>query len=126
MIVLDTHAILWWTLEPQRLSKAAQRAINQADSIGIPSIVFWEVALLDRKRRIKLGASALEWTHDVLSLSRVKPLDLTAEIAVAAESLTMHPDPADRFIVATAMYHNATLVTGDKAIHSAKLVTTLW
>lgn len=126
MIVLDTHAVLWWTLEPQRLSKAAQRAINHADSLGVPAIVFWEVALLTRKRRIRLGATALEWTRDVCSLSRVEALDLTPEIAVLAESLAMQADPADRFIVGTALHHNAALVSGDEAIHAAKLVTIIW
>ena len=126
MIVLDTHVVLWWTLEPERLSKAARRAIDEAEVLGTPAVIFWEVALLARKRRIKLGVSALEWTRDVLTLPRIQTLVLTPEIAVAAESLEMQPDPADRFIVATAVHHQAALVTGDKLIRSAKLVNTIW
>lgn len=59
-------------------------------------------------------------------MPRAKALELTAEIAVAAESLEMQPDPADLFIVATAAHHQAALVTGDRLIRSAKLVTTIW
>ena len=113
MIVLDTHVVLWWTLEPERLSRPARRAIDGAETLGTPVVLFWEVALLARKKRIKLGISAIAWMRDVLSLPRIQALMLTPEIAVAAESLKMHPDPADRFIVATAAYHNAALVTGD-------------
>jgi PIN domain nuclease of toxin-antitoxin system len=126
MIVLDTHVLLWWTLETERLSKPAQRAIDEAETLGVPAVIFWEVALLARKRRIKLGVSAIEWTRDVLTLQRINALALTPKIAVTAESLKMHPDLADRFIVATAAHHNAALVTRDELIRSAKLVTTIW
>ena len=41
-------------------------------------------------------------------------LPLTGEIAILAEELEgLHGDPADRFIVATAFAHDATLVTAD-------------
>jgi PIN domain nuclease of toxin-antitoxin system len=50
----------------------------------------------------------------------------TAEIALRADQLTMHDDPADRFIVATAMRAQAPLVTRDAAIRSTKLVPTIW
>jgi PIN domain nuclease of toxin-antitoxin system len=41
-------------------------------------------------------------------------LPLTGEIAIAAAELEgLHADPADRFIAATAIAHNATLMTAD-------------
>jgi PIN domain nuclease of toxin-antitoxin system len=126
VIALDTHALLWWTLDPGRLGKAASRAIDSADTLGIPAIVFWEVALLSRKKRIDLGTTLSEWAQEVISIPRVQPLDLTAEIALAAESLKMHADPADRFIVATAIHYRSALVTGDVSIRRTKLLTTLW
>jgi PIN domain nuclease of toxin-antitoxin system len=56
----------------------------------------------------------------------VEQLPLTAEIAVAAEDLSMHPDPADRFIVATALHHGCALVTKDILIRNAALATVIW
>lgn len=126
MIALDTHVLLWWTLEPKRLSAAARRAIDDADTLGVSSIVFWEVALLARKRKVELGTSVEEWSRDVLSLPRVVTLDLTPPIALRAEALKMHPDPADRFLVATALEHAVSLVTSDALIRKSKLVPTIW
>jgi PIN domain nuclease of toxin-antitoxin system len=126
VIALDTHALLWWTMDPDRLSRVAQRAIDDADTLGVPAIVFWETALLVRKGRVKLGTTVAEWTREVLSIPRLQPLHLTPEIAVAAESLKMHADPADRFIVATALHHGVGLVTGDALVRRAKLLTTHW
>lgn len=126
MIALDTHVLLWWTLEPKRLSTAARRAIDDADALGVSSIVFWEIALLARKRKVQLGTSVDEWSRDLLSLPRAVALDLTPAIALRAEALKMHPDPADRFIVATALEHAVILVTSDGLIKRSKLVPTIW
>ena len=44
-------------------------------------------------------------------------LPLTGEVGIAAAILVdFHPDPADRFITATALRHGATLVTADDRI----------
>ena len=126
MIALDTHVLLWWTLEPKRLSAPARRAIDHADALGVSSIVFWEVALLARKGKIELGTNAEEWARELLSLPRVVTLDLTPAIALRAEALKMHPDPADRFLVATALEHALSLVTSDALIKKSKLVPTVW
>jgi PIN domain nuclease of toxin-antitoxin system len=88
--------------------------------------VFWEGALLSRKKRVDLGTTLSEWAQEVMSIPRVEPLDLTAQIALAADSLKMHADPADRFIVATAIHYRSPVVTSDASIRRAKLLTTLW
>ena len=94
--------------------------------MGVPAIVFWEVAHLTRKGKLRLGTSVGEWPSSVLSLPRIEPLPLTPAIAVAADGLTIHEDPADRFIVATAIEHGIDLVIADRQIRKGKLVPTLW
>ncbi len=126
MIVLDTHVLVWWTADPAQLSGPADRALSTADRIGVPAIVFWEVAILARRKRIDLGARIDEWVRDVLSIRRIEPLHLTPVIAIEAESLAMHADPADRFIVATARHYGADLVTKDRSLRALDLVPTLW
>jgi PIN domain nuclease of toxin-antitoxin system len=125
-VVLDTHALLWWIHEPRKLGPRARRAISSAERVAVPAIVFWEVALLARKRRIDLGTSVRTWAADVLSMLRVDSVDLTAEIAIAADDLAMHDDPADRFIVATALHHGLPLVTRDARIRASRVVATIW
>ena len=126
MIALDTHTLLWWMFEPSRLSPPAYRATGEADRLGVPAIVFGEVALLARRKRIDLGMSTSAWMSEVLSLPRIEVLPITAEIAVEAEGLAMHGDPADRFIVATARLHQCALVTKDSAIRRGGLATIVW
>ena len=55
MIILDTHAWLWWTNESTELADPARVAIEQADVIGISAMSCWEVAMLVGKSRIGLS-----------------------------------------------------------------------
>lgn len=126
MIVLDTHALLWWVGSPKRLGKAATAAIAGTDAVGVPAIVFWEIALLARLERIALDRPIMDWVEAVLSVPRVTALPLTPSIAVRADGLDMHADPADRFIVATALEHGAKLATKDKALRGLRSVGTVW
>ena len=54
VIVLDTHALVWWTQQPELLGNDAAEAIAQSDRILIPAICFWETSLLVRKGRLSL------------------------------------------------------------------------
>jgi PIN domain nuclease of toxin-antitoxin system len=124
--VLDTHAALWWSFLPDKLSRKARTNLDSADKILIPAIVFWESALLVRRRKIELPVTVGEWLSGLESSERWQVVGLEARIALAAEGLPMHDDPADRFIVATALHCGAPLVTKDRAIRSSKLVAIVW
>ena len=126
LVVLDTHAALWWTLEPARLGKGARQAIADADRIGIPTIAFWETALLVRKGKLALQLAVAEWANRVLAIPRVEALPLTTAIALQSDALVMHADPADRFIVATAIEESSRLVTKDRLLRRLKVVKTVW
>jgi len=126
LLVLDTHAAVWWAADPQRLGRAARTRLAAAERLGIPAIVFWEVALLVRKRKLDLGMPVNAWMQAIQTVPRVEALPLTAEIAVQADELEMHPDPADRFIVATALRHGAPLVSKDGLMRSLRFVETIW
>lgn len=126
MLVLDTHTAVWWAGDPKRLGARARAGLATADVLGIPSIVFWEVALLVRKRKLDLGMPVRAWTEALQSVPRVRTLPLTAEIAVHADELTMQADPADRFIAATALHHAAPLVSKDRLMRSLRFLETVW
>lgn len=126
MLVLDTHAAVWWASEPRRLGRAGTERLAVADRLGIPAIVFWETALLVRKQRLDLGMPVAEWATAIQAVPRVKALALTAEIAVQAEELHMHADPADRFIVATALAYGVPVVTKDRLLRSLRFIETIW
>ncbi len=130
MIVLDTHAWLWWVAAPERLSKRARTAIDEATEIGVSAISAWEVAMLERRGRIALDRPAARWVRAALATDpRVVELPLDASVAVEAASLAgeeLPGDPADRFIYATARSRGARLVTRDAALRAHDRQRTVW
>lgn len=129
MIVLDTHAWLWWLADPTRLSPAARAAIDEADAIGVSSISCWELTMLVARGRISLDRDVAVWVRQALGHARVRQQALTPEMAVAAGQLDARGfpgDPADRFIYATAEAARARLVTRDDAIRRFDARTTIW
>jgi PIN domain nuclease of toxin-antitoxin system len=128
MIVLDTHAWLWWVSDPSRLSRAANRKIRTATQIGISAISCLEVATAVTKGRITLDREVLDWLEQALSLPKVELLPLTPLIAVKATQLgnDFPGDPADRVIAATSIVESAALVTKDSRVHASGAVTVIW
>lgn len=129
MIVLDTHAWLWWLAEPSKLSTAARRAIDEAERIGVCTISAWELATLVRRGRIALDRDVATWVRQAFASPRVAPCAVAPEVAVAAGLLDgdgFPGDPADRFIYATARAHRAPLVTRDEGIRSFDARNTVW
>lgn len=91
LVVLDTHAAVWWAGDPTRLGRKARTRIETEDRLRIPSIVFWEVALLVRKRKLDLGMSVGDWADAIQSVPRVETLPLTAEICGAGRCVADAP-----------------------------------
>lgn len=118
MIVLDTHAFLWWRDESPRLSETARTAIEEAGRIGVPTACCLEIATLDRRGRITLAGGATRWIRAALADPRVEEIPLTAEIAIAAGHLpdTFPGDPVDRVVYATSSVTGSRLVTRDRRI----------
>lgn len=116
MILLDTHAALWFALGSDSLGRHSKRIARQAASksqLAISAVSFWEIALLVAKGRIRSILSARETRLHVLEAG-IAELELNGDIAILAGELeSLHGDPADRFIAATAIAHDATLLTAD-------------
>lgn len=129
MIVLDTHAWLWWVADPGRLSQAARHAIDRAAEIGIAAISCWEVATLVARGRIKLDRDIDQWTAQALALPRMREVPVDRRIAVTAGRLDTDRfvgDPADRIIYATARTGGSPLVTRDARLRAFDPNGTVW
>lgn len=127
MIVLDTHAWLWWRNESVHLSARAKRAIAKADRIGVCAISCWEFAMLVAKGRISVDRPPLDWLRQALAVPSVELLPLTPAVAVKSMQLEgFHGDPADRLIVATALLEGVSLVTVDDRIRGYPGVVATW
>jgi PIN domain nuclease of toxin-antitoxin system len=128
-LLLDTHAWLWRLLDPKRISPNAEAAVADPENeLLLSPISTWETLALARKGRLSLTPSPSEWVLDALRRSAPTAVPLNHGIAVRSEALDgfSSEDPADRFLVATALELDLTLVTADRAMHEFGPVETLW
>ena len=154
MIVLDTHAVLWWgngdpQLSPNALAAIEQEMRRDSGVILISAITAWEIALLLEKGRTTLSMGVDDWlevgvdvSHSSTSLGlsgygqslpleeiegvRIVPVDKATLVESTRLPGDFHKDPADRMIVALARHFNATLITADEKINDYRHVKTLW
>lgn len=130
MILLDTHAWIWWSTDHDRLSAPARAAIRDADEVGVSAISAWEVGMLAARERIALDRPVSTWVRQALSADpRTVEIPLSATVALQAAALGtdgMHGDPADRFILASARHMGAPLVTKDRALRAFDPAGTVW
>lgn len=129
-LLLDTHVWLWRTAaKADRLGAQARDALADAESeLHLSPISVWETLILARKGRLVLAPTPAEFVHDAVSRSGTSSVPLSNAIAIRAESLDGFgsQDPADRFLVATALEHGLTLVTADRTMQAFEPVATIW
>jgi PIN domain nuclease of toxin-antitoxin system len=118
VILLDTHVALWITTNAA-LGNQSRALIEQAlaeQRLAISAISFWEISLLIARNRFKTSKTAESMRMELLDTG-IAELPLTGSIAIQAVLLqNLHSDPADRFIAASAIAHDATLITADKLL----------
>jgi PIN domain nuclease of toxin-antitoxin system len=124
--LLDTHVVVWWLEDADRLSRRAATLLADRDNtILISAAVGWELAI-----KISLGKmkprSILEGLDHLLAQEAFSELPITLEMAVRAGLLPPHHrDPFDRMLVAQAQSLNAPIVSAD-AILDKYGVRRLW
>lgn len=115
-VLLDTHVVHWWSAEPQRVGSSARATLERADELAIAAISWFELAWLAHNERILLNVPIRSWMDGLAS--QLRTIGVTPAIADTAVALpsSFPRDPADRLIYATAVEHDLTLVTKDRAI----------
>jgi PIN domain nuclease of toxin-antitoxin system len=131
VIVLDTHALVWWLGQYEKLSPRARRSINTSIRDGLvvaSAISLFEISSLVRRGRLELRPDAERWQTAMRLLPELKIEPVSAEISWRAGALSaaLPGDPADRIIVATAQSLGAKLVTADTKLLEAGSVETIW
>ncbi len=130
-ILLDTHAVLWWQAESDRLPAGARERIAAAGTVLVSPISCWEIAMLVSKQRVRLDRPTTAWVRDLLATDGVELAALTPSIAVAAAELhDFHGDPADCFLYATARLLDVSLLSKDRRLRDYaepdRTVSVLW
>ena len=131
MIVLDTHALVWWVAGDAQLSRRAREAIEAEEQNGeilVSAISAWEVAMLTKAGRLALTMEAQTWLNTVAQIPAIQFIPVDVSISVQSVDLPgeFHKDPADRIIVATARHHSAALISADSKIRDYSHVKTIW
>jgi PIN domain nuclease of toxin-antitoxin system len=118
MILLDTHiGVRWLAPWDQPLPDGVAAAIDNEDDVAVSAVSCWEVAYLSKRGRLTLGQPVQSWMDAALSGSGIRCISLDAEMSTLAAGLTdIHRDPADRFIIATALVTKRRLLTQDEMV----------
>lgn len=126
-LLLDTHIWLWSALDPSRLSRRVSGVLEDPhNEVWLSSISVWEALVLARKKRLHLEPTPEQWTRKALRELPVNEAPLTHEVAILSETITSGViDPADRFLLATAMVYELTFVTADKSLIKSRQVPIL-
>lgn len=119
-LLLDTHALLWWLAEPDRLSPAAQAAIAEpANGVHVSAASGWEIATKVRLGKLPAARELLDDLPELLAAQGFQLLPITLQHGLHAGSYPMpHRDPFDRLLAAQAELAMLTLVTVDPALQA--------
>lgn len=126
-VLLDTHAIAWWLLDDQRLSRKAHSIITDPDNqIWVSSISAFEIATTFRIGKWPdIGDLARNFETAIRSENFVL-LPVTAAHGTRGGLLEGHRrDPFDRLLAAQSLGEQLPLVTFDP-VFKAFGVETVW
>lgn len=113
-LLLDSHVVLWWLMEPQRLSRPVTDAISRGTSeVLVSAASIWELSIKQSNGKLTLPGDL----HDQAVSEGFTVLHVTGRHAAAVRALpTHHKDPFDRMLVVQAQLEGLTLVTADRAM----------
>lgn len=119
--LLDTHIILWWLTEPEKITPKTRKIISDKNNqIYTSSVSFWEMAIKKSIGRLTLTSNIL----DILLGEGFKMLPLTPEESLSVADLPLiHQDPFDRMLVMQAKLNDLVLITHDKKIMDYPVTT---
>lgn len=125
--LLDTHVWIWYVQGEPRLDRRVRAALDEeADELWLSPISVWEFGLLNRRGRYRAFESVRSWVRDALEGIPLQHAALTNEVALRSNEIDLpHADPADRFLAATALVYELTLVTEDRYLVAADWLPTL-
>jgi PIN domain nuclease of toxin-antitoxin system len=129
VILLDTHVLVWLVGPREHLSSAALEAIDAEAELSISIASVQEIAYLAAHGRLEMDRPVAAWVGDALNVHEIRALAPTVSAAVRAGSLDpgqFHGDPVDRLIYATAVEHDAQLVSADERLRRLDPARVVW
>ena len=126
-LLLDTHIWVWSLVKPEKLRpRVSRELVNPANELWLSPISVWETMLLLERGKLVVDGDAADWLERMVRATPAREAPLTHEVAIRSRRVTvLHADPADRFLAATALVHDMTLVTEDARLLKIREIRTL-
>ena len=126
-LLLDTHAVIWWFLGAERLSRAAREAIASAGSrTWVSAVSAWEIATRHHLGKLSQADRLAREFAEMVRHEEFRALDITIGHAQTAGLLPIeHKDPFDRHLIAQSKMEGLTLVSNG-ALFDSFGVDRLW
>ena len=117
-ILLDTHIWLWLALVSDDLSKRHRVLLERDDvQLWLSPISMWEACMLSKRSRVSLRPTPTKWIESSIDKLQLTEAPFTWAVSYQCEILDWdHKDPADRFLVSTALVHDLKFATQDANI----------
>lgn len=124
-LLLDTHIWLWSLKDVHRLGRRVLAEVRDStNELWLSPISTWEAVTLHQKGRVFLDDDIDGWVAKATLPFREAVL--THQIVAASRKLPLpQRDPADRFLAATALVLDLTLVTADANLLGLGQIATL-
>lgn len=128
MVLLDTCTMLWLTTDPDALGRRARDEIRaNANELFISAISCFEVGIKVRKGKLNLLLSVGQWYEQALQEHGLNELHIDGDILLDAVGLpSIHEDPCDRIIIATAARLRLPIITPDPLIAQYPQARVIW
>lgn len=126
-LLLDTHALIWWWLNDQKLSPAARAELDKGEQpVFISAVSALEIAIKVRLGKLAAMNEAVVRYAELAANDGFEMISVTTHQALSAGSLPgTHRDPFDRLIAAQALDAGHTVITRDPEF-AAFGCKTLW
>ncbi|MCX6876589.1 MAG: type II toxin-antitoxin system VapC family toxin [Verrucomicrobia bacterium] len=114
-LLLDTCAFIWLTQEPERLSAAAQAAINDpANHLVFSHASAWEMHLKHNAGKLILPEPPRQWIPQQLAAWTISEMAIQLNAIQRTSDLPpIHRDPFDRLLAAQALEEGFVIVSPD-------------
>jgi PIN domain nuclease of toxin-antitoxin system len=112
-LLLDTHALLWWLSDDDRLGARVRKVIaDPANDVFVSVVVLWEIVVKQRVGKLRADVKDI-W--EAIDRDGFRLLDISVAHLLTLVGLpTHHRDPFDHLLIAQAITEGATLVSDDR------------
>ncbi len=110
--LLDSHVLLWWLSDPDRLSESTQARLRSKETpLFFSAAAAWELAIKKQLGRLEFPGNLAE----VLERERILVLPVQLAHTLGCADLPLHHrDPFDRIQIVQARVQQLTLISADE------------